>query len=62
MRLFRQRGLASDAAMKASNLEHQAIVDAIAAHDAARAAATMADHILQGKARFLSAAGDDLDE
>ena len=62
MRLFRQRGLATGAAMAASNREHRAIVDAIATHDAARAAATMANHILQGKTRFLSAAGDDLDE
>jgi DNA-binding GntR family transcriptional regulator len=62
MRLFRQRGLASSSAMAASNREHQTIIDAIATRDAARAAAAMADHILQGKARFLSAAGDDLDE
>ena len=62
MRLFRQRGLASGSAMAASNREHQTIIDAIATRDAARAAAAMADHILQGKARFLSAAGDDLDE
>jgi len=62
MRLFRQRGLATGAAMAASNREHRAIVDAIATHDAARAAATMANHILQGKTRFLSAAGDVLDE
>lgn len=62
MRLFRQRALASDAAMAASNREHQAIVEAIATRDAARAAAAMADHILQGKARFLNAAGDDLDD
>ena len=62
MRLFRQLGLASDSAMTASNREHQSIVDAIATRDAATAAAAMADHILQGKARFLAAAGDDLDE
>jgi DNA-binding GntR family transcriptional regulator len=62
MRLFRQRGLASSSAMAASNQEHQTIIDAIATRDTALAAAAMADHILQGKARFLSAAGDDLDE
>ena len=62
MRLFRQRGLASGSAMAASNQEHRTIIDAIATRDAARAAAAMADHILQGKARFLSAAGDDLEE
>jgi DNA-binding GntR family transcriptional regulator len=62
MRLFRQRGLASGSAMAASNREHQTIINAIATRDAVRAAAAMADHILPGKARFLSAAGDDLDE
>ena len=62
MRLFRQRGLASSSAMAASNREHQTIINAIATRDAARAAAAMAGHILQGKVRFLSAAGDDLDE
>jgi DNA-binding GntR family transcriptional regulator len=62
MRLFRRRALASGAALEASNREHRAIIDAIATHDAARTAQAMADHILQGKARFLSAAGDDLDE
>ena len=62
LRLFRQLGLASSDAMTASNSEHRAIIDAIGTRDAARAAAAMADHILQGKARFISAAGDDLDE
>ncbi len=62
MRLFRQRGLASAAAMAASNSEHRAIIEAISERDGARAAAAMADHILQGKARFLGAAGDHLDE
>jgi DNA-binding GntR family transcriptional regulator len=62
MRLFRSRGLASSAAMESSNAEHRAIVDAIAARDTTRAAANMENHILQGKARFLTAAADDLDE
>ena len=62
MRLFRTRGLASGAAMESSNAEHRAIIDAIAARDTARAAETMENHILQGKARFLTAAADDLDE
>lgn len=61
LRLFRRRGLDNAAAMAASNAEHQAIVEAIAAHDAARAAATMEYHILQGKARFLAAAADALE-
>lgn len=55
-RLFRRRGLVSGPAMESSNREHRAIVDAIASRDAARAAATMENHILQGKARFLNAA------
>lgn len=60
LRLFRRRGLVSDAAMESSNREHRAIVDAIAAHDARRAGATMENHILQGKARFLTAAAHEL--
>lgn len=60
-RLFRRRGLVSAAAMASSNREHRAIVEAIASHDAERAAATMEDHILQGKARFLSVAVDELE-
>lgn len=62
LRLFRRRGLVSGAAMESSNREHRAIVDAIATHDATRAAATMENHILQGKARFLTAAADELDD
>ena len=61
-RLFRRRGLVSEGAMEASNREHRAIVDAIAAHDAVRAGATMEDHILQGKARFLAAAADEMED
>jgi DNA-binding GntR family transcriptional regulator len=62
MRLTRQRGLVSSAALESSNAEHRAILDAIAARDAAGAAATMENHILHGKARFLVAAADELDE
>lgn len=61
LRLFRRRGLGSNTALELSNREHRAIVDAIASHDAARAAATMENHILQGKTRFLSAAVDELE-
>jgi len=61
-RLYRRRGLVSDAAMASSNREHRAIVEAMASHDAARAAATMENHILQGKARFLIAAVDELED
>jgi DNA-binding GntR family transcriptional regulator len=61
-RLFRRRGLVSRAALEASNREHRAIVDAIGSRDAQRAAAAMEEHILRGKARFLSAAADELEE
>ena len=62
LRLFRRRALVSPAAMESSNREHRAIVDAIASHDAVRAAATLENHMLQGKARFLAAAADELDD
>jgi DNA-binding GntR family transcriptional regulator len=60
-RLFRRRGLVSTSAMDASNREHRAIIDAVESHDAPRAAATMEDHMLQGKERFLDAAADQLE-
>jgi DNA-binding GntR family transcriptional regulator len=62
LQLYRRRGLMSVRAMKASSREHRAIVEAIASHDAERAAAAMENHILQGKSRFLDAAGHELDE
>ena len=62
LQLYRRRALMSASAMKASNREHRAIVEATASHDAERAAATMENHILQGKARFLAAAGHELEE
>jgi DNA-binding GntR family transcriptional regulator len=62
LRLYRQRGLVSEGAMGASNREHRAIVSAIAARDVARAAAAMENHILQGKMRFLSAAGGEIED
>lgn len=62
IRLFRRRGLVSMGAMELSNREHRAIVDAIAAKDAERAAATMEHHILQGKERFLAAVRGQIDE
>ena len=61
-RLFRRRALVSKAAMKASNQEHRAIVEAVAQHDAMRAAAAMENHILRGKERFMSAASDELED
>ena len=62
LRLFRRRGLVSEGAMVLSNREHHVIVAAIAARDAPGAADAMEHHILQGKARFLSAAGGEIDE
>lgn len=59
-RLYRSRALTSKAAMAASNREHRAIVEAVARHDCARAAATMENHILRGKERFLSAASEEV--
>jgi DNA-binding GntR family transcriptional regulator len=56
IQLFRRRGLVSASAMELSNREHRTIVEAIVAQDAARTAAAMEQHILQGKARFLAAA------
>jgi DNA-binding GntR family transcriptional regulator len=61
LQLYRRRGLMSARAMKASSHEHRAIMEAIASHDAERAAVTMQNHILQGKARFLAAAGHELE-
>jgi len=61
-RLFRRRGLVSKSALEASNREHHTIVDAIASRDATRAAATMENHILRGKERFLSAASGELED
>lgn len=62
LRLYRRRGLMTARAMRASSREHRAIVEAIASHEAERAAAAMESHILQGKARFLAAAGHELEE
>lgn len=53
LHLFRRRGLVSEGSMKVSNREHRAILDAIAAHDGARAETLMERHILAGKARLL---------
>jgi DNA-binding GntR family transcriptional regulator len=61
-RLFRRRGLVSAGAMESSYREHRASGDAIASHDATLAGATMENHILQGKARFLAAAADEVEE
>jgi len=61
IRLFRRRALDSVAAMAQSNREHHLIVAAAARHDKAATADAMYQHILQGKARFLAAAGTEID-
>jgi DNA-binding GntR family transcriptional regulator len=62
LRLFRRRGLMAVESIEASNREHHAIVEAIAAGDPVRYAAAMEGHILRGKERFLAAAGAELDD
>ena len=62
LRLFRRRGLVSPGALQLSNSEHRAIVEAIEARDGPRAAAAMERHILQGKARFLAAVGEQIED
>jgi len=61
IRLFRRRALDSVAAMAQSNREHHLIVAAAARRDRAATAAAMYQHILQGKARFLAAAGTEIE-
>jgi DNA-binding GntR family transcriptional regulator len=53
LHLFRRRGLVPRESMKASNREHRAILEAIAARDAQRAQVLMETHILAGKARLI---------
>ena len=54
LNLFRRRSLVSAKGMQASNAEHQAIVDAIAAGDAAAARQAGEAHIARGMARFIA--------
>ena len=53
LHLFRRRGLVSEGSMAVSNREHRAILEALAARDAARAGTLMREHILAGKKRLL---------
>lgn len=59
--LFRKRGISSPAAMRHSNSEHGVIVSALARRDPTAAGVAMAEHIHQGKARFLAAAGTEIE-
>ncbi|MFI6504482.1 FCD domain-containing protein [Nonomuraea typhae] len=57
LHLYRRPGLASPQARTVSNAQHEQIVTAIAAGDAARAAQLMEEHIQSGRQRMLSAQG-----
>ena len=52
LHLFRRRGLVSEGSMSVSNREHRAILEALAARDAAEAGRLMREHILAGKKRL----------
>lgn len=54
LHLFRRRGLVQPGKMRASNVEHKAILAAVSARDAAQAGARMEQHILAGKGRLLA--------
>ena len=53
--LFRHRGLVYGNGLKVSNLEHRAIVDALASGDPQQAFVAMRDHVLGGMQRMLNA-------
>lgn len=53
--LFRSHGLVQAGAQRMSNEEHRAILDAIASRDAASAYTTSFQHVINGKARMLTA-------
>jgi DNA-binding GntR family transcriptional regulator len=55
LHLYRRRGLVPRESMQASNREHRAILESIAARDPQRAQALMEAHILAGKARLVRA-------
>lgn len=54
LRLYRARNLMLRESMQASNKEHHAMVEAIAAHDPDRAQATHLDHVATAKQRLMS--------
>lgn len=56
LRLYRRRSLTSGGAMRASNREHETIVDALAARDPAKAADALERHMLAAKNRFIESA------
>ena len=58
LHLYRQRSLVQPSGMDVSNQEHRAIVEAVAAHDEALAGQVFKRHVLNGRDRAISAAGD----
>jgi DNA-binding GntR family transcriptional regulator len=60
LHLFRRRALVSPGRMEASNIEHAAIIDALAGHDCGRARALMEAHVLDSRDRVVPAAPADL--
>ncbi|UYO92577.1 GntR family transcriptional regulator [Pollutimonas sp. M17] len=56
LHLYRHRSLVQPSGIAISNQEHDDIVEAIAARDAARAGRAFKRHVLNGKARALAAA------
>lgn len=53
--LFRSHGLVQPEAQRSSNAEHGAIIEALAAGDAAKAYETSFSHVLNGKERMMTA-------
>lgn len=58
LHLYRQRSLVQPSGMAVSNQEHRAIVEAVAAHDEALAGQVFKRHVLNGRDRAISAAGE----
>jgi DNA-binding GntR family transcriptional regulator len=58
LHLYRQRSLVQPSGMEVSNQEHRAIVEAVAAHDETLAGQVFKRHVLNGRDRAISAAGD----
>jgi DNA-binding GntR family transcriptional regulator len=57
LHLFRQSGLRSADGMRLSNVEHAAIVDALAAHDGEKARTLAEQHVHKAKRRWIEALG-----
>jgi DNA-binding GntR family transcriptional regulator len=58
LHLFRKGGLVTQARMARSNIEHQAILEALHDHDSGRASRLMEVHVLRAKRRVLAGDGE----